>query len=190
MEASFEEFSKHGYEKASIAQIIKRAGIPRGSFYQYFEDKLDLYSHILLTIGLKKHEFSTSALPDYENMNFIETIHAQFTGGIKFYREYPMMAKIANDFLFMQNQEVKARILKGHQQKSDDFFLRLIEEGKKRSEIDLNLDNETLLFMIHSLHTSFVQFFTEHCGMDYQDDSLFRYVDQMILFLKKGISVS
>ena len=30
-------------KEASIANIVKLADIPRGSFYQYFEDKEDLY---------------------------------------------------------------------------------------------------------------------------------------------------
>ncbi|BCA84958.1 TetR family transcriptional regulator [Enterococcus saigonensis] len=43
MKAAKKEFSKVPLGEASIAQIIKDAGIPRGSFYQYFEDKDDLY---------------------------------------------------------------------------------------------------------------------------------------------------
>lgn len=36
------EFSESEDEKISINRIIKRAGISRGSFYQYFDDKVDL----------------------------------------------------------------------------------------------------------------------------------------------------
>lgn len=43
MKAAKKEFSRAPLVDASIAQIIKDAGIPRGSFYQYFEDKEDLY---------------------------------------------------------------------------------------------------------------------------------------------------
>lgn len=43
MRAAKKEFSRAPLGEASIAQIIKDAEIPRGSFYQYFEDKDDLY---------------------------------------------------------------------------------------------------------------------------------------------------
>lgn len=43
MKAAKKEFSRAPLGEASIAQIIKDAEIPRGSFYQYFEDKEDLY---------------------------------------------------------------------------------------------------------------------------------------------------
>ena len=41
------EFTKHTFEKASISNIIEEAKIPRGSFYQYFEDKEDALKYII-----------------------------------------------------------------------------------------------------------------------------------------------
>src|SRR3954470_10399071 len=41
------EFSDKPYAEASLSQIAQRARIPKGSFYQYFEDKLDLYRWLL-----------------------------------------------------------------------------------------------------------------------------------------------
>ena len=46
-EAILEEFSKTPIEKASISNIIINANIPRGSFYQYFEDKEDAIKYII-----------------------------------------------------------------------------------------------------------------------------------------------
>lgn len=45
--ASLMEFSNHSLKEASINRIIKSCGIARGSFYQYFNDILDLYNYIL-----------------------------------------------------------------------------------------------------------------------------------------------
>ncbi len=44
--AAREEFARVPYEEASINQIIKNAGISRGSFYTYFEDKNDLLQYV------------------------------------------------------------------------------------------------------------------------------------------------
>lgn len=43
MEAARVEFSRASLKEASVANIVKTAEIPRGSFYQYFADKEDLY---------------------------------------------------------------------------------------------------------------------------------------------------
>ncbi len=45
--ASMKEFASVPYEKVSINKIIREAGISRGSFYTYFEDKKDLLSFLL-----------------------------------------------------------------------------------------------------------------------------------------------
>lgn len=46
LEASKKEFSKSPLEEASIANIVKEAGIPRGSFYQYFTGKEDVFFYL------------------------------------------------------------------------------------------------------------------------------------------------
>ncbi|MBF8807528.1 MAG: TetR family transcriptional regulator [Enterococcus lacertideformus] len=50
LEAARIEFSRVPLKEASIANIVKIAEIPRGSFYQYFEDKEDLYYYYFETV--------------------------------------------------------------------------------------------------------------------------------------------
>lgn len=47
MEAALKEFARVPFEEISINRIIRDAEIPRGSFYQYFEDKQDLQTFLL-----------------------------------------------------------------------------------------------------------------------------------------------
>ena len=47
MEVAWEEFSNTPYAKVSINRIIQAAQIPRGSFYQYFVDKEDLFLYMV-----------------------------------------------------------------------------------------------------------------------------------------------
>ena len=47
LEAATREFSHKPFNEASINQIIKEAGIPRGSFYMYFQDQEDLFRYLL-----------------------------------------------------------------------------------------------------------------------------------------------
>lgn len=47
MSAMKEEFSRVPLHEASVANIVQTAGIPRGSFYQYFEDKDEAFYFLL-----------------------------------------------------------------------------------------------------------------------------------------------
>lgn len=49
--AAREEFTRVSFAQASINKIIQQAGIPRGSFYMYFEDKEDLFRYLIQQSG-------------------------------------------------------------------------------------------------------------------------------------------
>lgn len=54
------EFSRTTFSKASISNIIEEANIPRGSFYQYFEDKEDAIKYIIYKyIKLEQNKIKT-----------------------------------------------------------------------------------------------------------------------------------
>ena len=47
IEAAWDEFTAVRFSDASINRIVRTAGIPRGSFYQYFSDKDDLFAYLV-----------------------------------------------------------------------------------------------------------------------------------------------
>ena len=59
MDAAWEEFTSVRFSDVSINKIIRSAGIPRGSFYQYFEDKDDLFAYLVRP--LQQHFFALAS---------------------------------------------------------------------------------------------------------------------------------
>jgi len=53
LRAAVTEFTRRPYGEVSINRIIQAAEIPRGSFYQYFADKTDLFRYVLRCYGEK-----------------------------------------------------------------------------------------------------------------------------------------
>lgn len=47
LEGAWSEFTAVPYAEASINRIVQTSRIPRGSFYQYFEDKKDIFVYFL-----------------------------------------------------------------------------------------------------------------------------------------------
>ena len=50
------EFQTHSFHEAKIMHIVKALDIPRGSFYQYFEDLKDSYYYILSQETVEIHD--------------------------------------------------------------------------------------------------------------------------------------
>jgi len=47
LEAALDTFARKGYHQTSIADIIEKAGIARGTFYLYFENKRQIFTTIV-----------------------------------------------------------------------------------------------------------------------------------------------
>jgi AcrR family transcriptional regulator len=87
------EFAERTYSEASLSEIARRARIPKGSFYQYFEDKLDLY-HWLLTdeAPRRKREFLGAASVRGDFWTKLET---SIERGMAFLVEHPRLARLS-----------------------------------------------------------------------------------------------
>jgi AcrR family transcriptional regulator len=46
LHAAMAEFGRHGYSGGSLNVIARDAGVAKGSLFQYFDDKFDLFSHV------------------------------------------------------------------------------------------------------------------------------------------------
>lgn len=53
LDSAFEEFSSRGYANSSLNRILRTAGVSKGSFYYYFDDKRDLYREVV-RVGLRR----------------------------------------------------------------------------------------------------------------------------------------
>ena len=65
VQAAVHEFSIHPYSKVSIQSIVDAASIPRGSFYQYFSGKDDLYIYCLSSVQSRLFQQIYEDEPDY-----------------------------------------------------------------------------------------------------------------------------
>lgn len=62
LDAVWQEFTTVSYMDASINKIIQNAEISRGSFYQYFSGKQDLFAYLLQTLFQSVREMFTAQL--------------------------------------------------------------------------------------------------------------------------------
>lgn len=71
--ALINEFSRVSFEQASISNIVAEAEIPRGSFYQYFEDKEDAIKYVIEKFIRIEHKKMNQFLID-SNKDIFEAI--------------------------------------------------------------------------------------------------------------------
>ena len=87
------EFSERSYAEASLSQIALRSHIAKGSFYQYFADKLDLYRWLVTDEApRRKREFIGSSVA--EAGDFWVGFEALIERGLAFLVEHPRLARL------------------------------------------------------------------------------------------------
>ena len=79
LQAARHEFARVPFEDASINQIIKEAEISRGSFYTYFEDKMDLLHYVFREEGKRNEQYFRELLLRKQG-NYWEALRAWVYG--------------------------------------------------------------------------------------------------------------
>ncbi|MBE5958589.1 MAG: TetR/AcrR family transcriptional regulator [Lachnospiraceae bacterium] len=108
------EFLNHPYNEVSINQIIKNARIPRGSFYQYFNDKEDLFLYVIsehkkiiqdeFVKGMEKNNGDLFACVDYYLDMFFNSIYTNRSGIYNIVTAEPLDFDKFWGFGFAENQ--------------------------------------------------------------------------------------
>jgi AcrR family transcriptional regulator len=184
--AALDEFSNHPFKQASVNRIVKNAGIAKGSFYQYFKDKKDLYKYLIDEIYKKKITYLTPTMKNPFDMNFFDLLRDIYASGLKFAKDNPQLAKIGYHMLRDSGQEVFNEVIDEKKGEGIQIYKQILELGIKRGDIrsDINLDMSAyFLFQLgNSLSNDFIEFFDTG-----EENQVFNLVEGMIEMLKSGI---
>lgn len=139
------EFSRGSFEEASVSNIVTNAQIPRGSFYQYFEDKEDAIKYIIQKFILAEEELISEIL--------IDTNGDIFESAIKMY-DY-MVEELLKDNSFKLVRNILQELKKENFSIFDknNKFGNKIQINNLINKETLNLDNEEDLYYIMKIIT-------------------------------------
>jgi len=181
IEAAKKEFSSVPLFDASISNIIKSAGIPRGSFYQYFEDKEDVYFFILSEYAKEKKVAFLSMLEKHDG-DLFQTMVDFFE---LFLQEDEGLTFLKNALLNMTHKiERTFDRITGDVEMNENF-----KELSSRINISkLNVENDEELFHSMQIITSVMLRNLIHAfAYDLSSDSALRGFTIEMNLLKKGL---
>ncbi len=187
--AALEEFSSYGFAEASLNRICKSSSIAKGSFYQYFNDKLDLYTYLLESATQTKFQYFEETMKALESLDFINQIKSLYLSGVTFSMENPRLAQLSERFV-EEKPELRQHILEENESKAYMFYESLIEKAKSGGSVRKSVDTRALAMLIHSLNRSVAEYMMEfHSLSDYQDNkiALIEFVDDLLEILKHGV---
>jgi TetR/AcrR family transcriptional regulator len=150
VDVAIDEFLERGYEGASISQMVARAGIAKGSFYQYFEDKYDLFMYLVDLIGQEKTTYFQDRHPPDPNLDFFATMRWMLEVGFEFNLVQPKLAAAVSRVLFGEGI-IEGAAFKEQRERSAQMFTAMIQQAVERGELDASIDPSTAAFVVDTL---------------------------------------
>ena len=144
--AAIDEFSERRFSEASINQIIKSAAISRGSFYQYFADKKDLYVYMLKMIGEEKMKWIFGRVSLDGSDDFFSTYLKMFRVGLDWASDKPKYARIGY-LMRIDDSDFVAR-LKGLSDQLNVKLAAMLERDKQLGRVRKDVDSGLVVEMI------------------------------------------
>jgi AcrR family transcriptional regulator len=149
MNAAVEEFAENGLENASTNRIVKNSGIAKGSFYQYFEDKQDVFMHMLDRIEQEEMEFFKNEHPPDHNMDVFQYYRWMVKKGMEFGLAHPRAIQAAWRVLLGEGLYY-GKHLAGYREKTKQALTILIKQAMERGEVDPSVDVELAVMIMET----------------------------------------
>lgn len=178
-DAALQEFSVRTFSQASLNQIVRKAGIPKGSFYQYFENKEDLYLYIMEAPAKEKIEIFSGIKETAPDADVFEVVMSATRK--LFEREEVKPGYIEAAMLMeLDNSAFIVKI----RRTSIEKYVKLIEHDQERGLIRPEIDSELVANMISTVN------FNECFRNGSDRERYLKNLNGALEIIKKGISAS
>jgi AcrR family transcriptional regulator len=152
LSAACNVFAERGYEKASIREVAKRAGISIGGIYIYFKNKEELYTG-LMREQMDAFSDHTGSLREQEPLAALKSV-------IDSYMEYAaqrtkMLSTNIKEYDLALKKPLKKAFFKFQKQLIKDILQRGMKEGTFK-KIDCNETADIVLFSIRGAMLSYL----------------------------------
>lgn len=179
--AALEEFSSRSFSDASITNIVKKAEISRGSFYQYFGNKENLYNYLVHHL-YAIHRSDLLDILIQNSGNLYDSLLSFFNSYIDQLVSSKYFSFYKNTFLYVNHHLVgKEGIFSLSNQSSS-------REQQQQQFIDvINMDNiktdsgketlEYIYFMVTAIHHMIIDGFVNDLSVEAIKEKTFRAVN-------------
>lgn len=146
LDAAAEVFAEMGYSGSNIPSICKRAGVSTGALYKYFKNKEALFRAVLdRGVGIIHSYYDNVETSERPVFDSIKNLFLMQTSLADKYRSYLIIyIDIGSCSMNTVTDYISDRI----ENIGRDFFFHLIEEGKRRGEINKHISSVHAAYMI------------------------------------------
>lgn len=182
--AAKKEFSRVSIGEASIANIVKEANIPRGSFYQYFEDKEDLYFYLLNENAKDRKQELIQAFRENKG-DIFKSIDKVFHSLLLEMEDIDVQNFYRNVFLNMNYKTEKAFLSNMNFDGFNEQF-NVIKPLINKRELNIETEND-LFHIVQIISTIMMNSLIRKFAKNLSNEEVIKGYTTQINLLKKGV---
>jgi AcrR family transcriptional regulator len=141
LDAAMAEFAAHGFSGGSLNVIAREADVAKGSLFQYFDDKLDLFAYVCeVTSERIRAEIEKRMLDLDPGAAFFDHLGAILRIWVEYFREHPVERGVTAATNLEMDGEVRAAVREVAARHYLDVLGPLLEEARLRGDVRADAD--------------------------------------------------
>jgi len=191
IDASVNEFANNGFKNASVNKIVEKAGISKGSLFNYFKSKNLLFDYIYQIALREVKTYLAKVRDESEHDDFFTRFSKIINSGIAFIIKHPRLAKIYFRLLNSDDSPYGKAIIQKLHSEAIRYLIDFVETGIERNELRSELNPTTVAFLMEStlnriLQVHYLEIFNAKSDLSKSDSN---WIDEIVTTLKIGLSV-
>ncbi len=152
IEVAVEEFANNDYDNASVSRIVARLGIAKGSVYQYFSDKQELFLYLLELSNQKRLDYIQRETMPNPQMRFWPLLRWQISASTRAALAYPLLTKLF--YRAMRGHlPFHDEILRSMKATGMERWQQLVRHGIAQGDIRNDVDPELAAVLFNAVFT-------------------------------------
>ncbi len=164
IQLALDEFAENAYQTASISRIVSKAGIAKGSFYQYFSDKHAFYRYLVEMATEEKHNLIKSLPEPDPDSDLFGYLRWQFLAQVYFELHNPRMAKILYR-AYVEDRPFPNMTEELQRRGTTQFFKQLLSQGIVHGTVSPWVDPDMAAFITEVIYYQFGKYFIERLNL-------------------------
>jgi len=149
IEAAEDEFGAHGFSRGSLNVIARRAGVAKGSLFQYFADKRDLYAFITDIASQRVRSCMEDLIREVDpSRPFFEFLADMLDGWVAYYAEHPHERALHAAVTLEVDTEARVSVRNVSNRHYLEVLRPLVHGAQRRGDLRTDADTDAMLSLL------------------------------------------
>jgi AcrR family transcriptional regulator len=163
LDAAMREFGRHGFSAGSLNVVAREAGVAKGSLFQYFTDKLELFAFVCESVSRDVRDTFTGLMagplrdqlgPDPEFFDLVTWLLRQW---FRYFADHPVQRGVTAATTLEIDPDVRETVRRVANRHYREVLEPLLEHARSRGDLRRDADEAAL--------TTYLLLLFPHCAL-------------------------